>query len=116
MYFSPSAMTLEKYREAMRQLNKAGAQHPRGRRYHACLGTADKVQVFDVWDSQATFDAFGKTLVPILQAMGVEPGAPMVAEVHNVVIPPAKPAAAKAARKPAPRKASSRGAAKKKKR
>jgi hypothetical protein len=27
----------------------------------------DKLMVFDVWTSQAAFDKFGKTLMPILQ-------------------------------------------------
>jgi hypothetical protein len=107
-YFSPTSMTLAKYREAIKQLKKAGAEHPAGRRYHAAMGTADAVQIFDVWDSQAQFDKFGATLVPILQGLGIEPGQPMVAEVHTVVVPPAKaPARAKAKAQAAPRRKAS---------
>jgi hypothetical protein len=43
------------------------------------------VQVFDIWDSQEDFDAFGATLVPILTDFGVELSEPMVATVHNVL-------------------------------
>ena len=31
--------------------------------------------VFDVWTSQEAFDRFAKTLMPILQQLGVDPGA-----------------------------------------
>jgi hypothetical protein len=43
------------------------------------------VQVFDVWDSQASFDVFGQTLMPILAEVGIDPGQPQVAEVHNII-------------------------------
>jgi hypothetical protein len=36
------------------------------------------LQVFDVRDSQETFDAFGATLMPILADAGIDPGEPMV--------------------------------------
>jgi hypothetical protein len=41
--------------------------------------------VFDIWESQEAFDAFGSTLLPIMSGLGVDPGAPMVARVHNVI-------------------------------
>ncbi|MDQ1479035.1 MAG: hypothetical protein QOE62_4264, partial [Actinomycetota bacterium] len=44
-----------------------------------------EIQVFDVWNSQEEFDAFGTTLIPILEGQGVELNAPMVAQVHNVI-------------------------------
>ena len=115
-YFTPTAMTLAKYQETIAQLKKAGAQHPPGRRYHACMGTPDAVQVFDVWDSQAQFDKFGATLIPIMASMGMDPGQPMVAEVHNVIVPPAKvKAAPKAKAKPRSRAAAKKKAGKAKK-
>ena len=100
MYFTPVGMSAAKYDEAIARLTKAGAGHPAGRTYHVCLRTGDKVQVFDVWESQAQFDAFGATLVPILQSMGIDPGQPMVSPVHNVVVPPAM-----AARRAGPKRA-----------
>jgi hypothetical protein len=92
-------MSTAQYDECIRLLKKAGAQHPAGRKYHACFGPADHVQVFDVWTSQAQFEAFGRTLMPILQQIGVDPGQPMVTTMHNVIIPPAAKAPAKAAKK-----------------
>ena len=103
IYFAPTGMTAEKYDECIKRLNKAGARHPAGRTYHASFGTPDKLSVFDVWTSQAAFDKFGQTLMPILQQVGVDPGQPSVMEIHNKVIPPAKarPAKKRAKAKPA---------------
>ena len=43
------------------------------------------IQVFDVWDSQASFEAFGATLLPIMAALGADPGQPMVSPVHHII-------------------------------
>jgi hypothetical protein len=85
LYFAPASMTAEQYDDCMKRLDKAGAGKPAGRLYHACFGTGSTIQVFDIWDSQASFDAFGKVLMPILQQMGVDPGQPQIATVHNIV-------------------------------
>ncbi len=87
IYFAPAAMSAEKYDECIRLLRKAGAGHPPGRTYHASFGAKDKLMVFDVWTSQAAFDKFGKTLMPILQGLGVDPGQPSVMPVHKVILP-----------------------------
>ena len=103
-YFSPTpVMTGQQYDECVKRLQKAGAGHPPGRVYHACFGTNDSVAVFDVWTSQAAFEKFGLTLMPILNQLGVDPGQPRVMEIHNVIVPPAA-RARPATRKPAPAK------------
>lgn len=107
-YFAPAAMSAAKYDECIKQLKKAGAGHPVGRSYHACFGPSDKVMVFDVWTSQAAFDKFGKTLLPILQGLGVDPGQPSVMAIHKIIVPQPK----KASKRAAPRK-TARGGSKK---
>jgi hypothetical protein len=52
---------------------------------HVALETDGEIQVFDVWESQEAFEAFGATLLPILAAAGVEMNEPMVARVHNEI-------------------------------
>jgi hypothetical protein len=84
-YFSPSGFTQEKYDEAISKLEAAGAGAPEGRTYHVALETDGQIQVFDIWESQAAFEAFGPTLLPIMAAIGADPGEPMVARVHNVI-------------------------------
>lgn len=56
--------------------------------------------VFDVWSSQAAFDKFAKTLMPILQQLGLDPGQPTVMPIHKVIVPAPKSAPAKNRRKP----------------
>ena len=74
-----------KYDECIKLLKKAGAGNPAGRSYHAAFGPKDNLRVFDVWTSQAAFDRFGKTLMPILQQLGIDPGQPTVMPVHKVI-------------------------------
>jgi hypothetical protein len=107
-------MSARVYDECIKRLQKAGAAHPAGRVYHSCFGTNDSVNVFDVWTSQAAFEKFGETLMPILQALGTDPGQPIVMEVHNVIVPPVKKssvrrAAPKRGAKPAKSRSKSRG-------
>ena len=102
IYFAPSAMTAALYDECITRLKKAGAGHPTGRTYHASFGPSDKLMVFDVWTSQASFDRFGKTLTPILQELGID-GQPTVMPVHKVITRPS------ASSRPKKRPAAKRG-------
>ena len=104
IYFSPAAMSAAKYDECIKLLRKAGAGSPPGRSYHASFGPNDKLMVFDVWTSQAAFDKFGKTLMPILRQLGIDPGQPSVMPVHKVIIPTKTASPGKR-----PKKASARG-------
>lgn len=85
LYFTPSGFTKDKYDEAIGKLEEAVAGSPAGRTYHVALESDGAIQVFDIWESQDAFEAFGRTLVPILSELGVDPGQPMAAEVHNVI-------------------------------
>jgi hypothetical protein len=90
IYFSNNGMSAAKYDECIKLLKKAGAGNPSGRSYHTAFGPKDNLMVFDVWTSQAAFDKFGKTLMPILQQLGIDPGTPAVMPVHKVIVPTAK--------------------------
>src|SRR3954470_19188602 len=87
IYFSPAAMSAAKYDECIKLLRKAGVGNPAGRSYHAAFGPKDKLMVFDVWTSQAAFDKFGKTLMPILQGLGIDSGRPEVMPIHKLIVP-----------------------------
>ena len=84
-YFSPSSFTPSGYDEVIKKLEAAGAGAPAGRLYHFALEAEGKIQVFDVWESQESFEAFGATLLPIMAAVGADPGQPMVSPVHNII-------------------------------
>ena len=85
MYFTPSSFSLARYDEAIKRLEEAGAGAPPGRLHHVAVETDGQIQVFDIWDSEESFQAFGATLVPILTELGVDPGQPQVSPVHNVI-------------------------------
>lgn len=85
IYFNPESMNAAQYDDTIKRLEAAGAGKPAGRLYHACFGSGDKLQVFDIWDSQAAFDKFGETLMPILQQVGLDPGQPMIEPIHNTI-------------------------------
>jgi hypothetical protein len=84
-YFGTGKFTADQYDEAIKQLEAAGAGAPAGRQHHVALELGGNIQVFDVWESQETFEAFGATLMPILANVGADPGEPMVSPVHNVI-------------------------------
>jgi hypothetical protein len=84
-YFANEGFTPDKYATAIKQLDAAGAGAPKGRTFHVALESDGAIQVFDIWDSQEDFDAFGATLMPILAELDVEVKEPMVATVHNVI-------------------------------
>jgi hypothetical protein len=56
LLFTPASMDARRYDEVIRRLEQAGV------------------------------DQFGRTLMPILQQMGIDPGQPEVVEIHNVII------------------------------
>ena len=85
-YFSPSSFPIEAYDKTLKDLEEAGAGSPAGRLYHFALEIENNIHVFDVWDSEESFEAFGPTLLPILAAEGVDPGAPMVSPIHNIIV------------------------------
>ncbi len=58
---------------------------PPGRTFHAAFHVDDQMHVFDVWESQDAFDAFGAALLPLLAEYGVDPGQPRIGEIERIV-------------------------------
>ena len=85
IYFNPASLNAAQYDEVIRRLDAAGAGKPAGRLHHVSFGSGDKLQVFEIWESQQDFDKFGATLMPILQQIGLDPGQPVVEPVHSVI-------------------------------
>jgi len=85
IYFVHMGFAPEKYDEAIKKLEAAGAGSPKGRSHHFALESDGAIQVFDVWDSMEDFESFGKTLVPILAELGVELTEPSIATIFNSI-------------------------------
>ena len=86
VYFHPQGMTLDAYYDIHRRLEAAGAglTDQQGRLHHSCIGEDGDLMVYDVWESQEAFEAFGEKLMPILGELGVEVGQPDIMQVHMV--------------------------------
>jgi hypothetical protein len=84
-YITAKGFTQDRYDTTTVQLEEACVGAPDGRISHVALETNGEIQVFDIWESQEAFDAFGATLIPILTAAGIELNEPMVARVHNEI-------------------------------
>jgi hypothetical protein len=84
-YFVHGGFTPDKYESAIKKLEAAGAGSPKGRTLHVALESDGEIQVFDIWESQKDFEAFGETLIPILSELDITLGEPMAANVHNMI-------------------------------
>ncbi|MEO8457850.1 MAG: hypothetical protein ABI559_08565 [Chloroflexota bacterium] len=85
VYFPESDFTSKQYDEAIKKLQAAGASAPKGRQYHVAFGDPEKLQIFDVWESEDAFAKFGETLMPILGGLGYTPPEPMIAPIKNII-------------------------------
>jgi Antibiotic biosynthesis monooxygenase len=85
IYFHPKSLTAEQYDRAITELAAVAADHPAGRSHHSCFGPDDDLMVYEVWESQEAFEEYGKVLMPVLNRIGIDPGAPDVMSVHNII-------------------------------
>ena len=79
------SLTAQQYDDANRQLEAAGIANPAGRVHHSCFGPDNALMVYEVWESQQAFEAYGPLLMPILDKAGIDPGTPDVMPVHNLI-------------------------------
>ena len=85
IHFATNA-TRDQYDESWRQLDAAEEHQPKGRLYHVAWGAEGAIEVLDVWESPADFEAFGATLMPTATGLRVEV-TPHVNEAHKIVAP-----------------------------
>jgi hypothetical protein len=58
---------------------------PAGRLYHAAFHVGGGLHVFDVWEDEASFDAFAEHLGPLLSEHGVT-GEPVIGPIERIKI------------------------------
>lgn len=85
IYFPVRKMTAEKYNAVNEALEAAGQANPPGRTFHCGFHAEDGIHVFDVWESEEKFAAFGEVLMPLLEAQDVHPGEPRIMPVERIV-------------------------------
>jgi hypothetical protein len=84
VYFN-TKMTLDQYFDVHKRLDALADEHSAGRLHHSCFGPDGELMVFDVWEDEASFGAFGTVLMPILAEVGVDAGEPAIMPIHKVV-------------------------------
>lgn len=89
--FQSPTLTQEKYEESVRRLTggRSGLRSPAdwpvpGLLAHVAGQGPKGFRVVDVWESGEAFQRFGQTLMPILQALGVD-GQPEIYPAHTFV-------------------------------
>ena len=58
---------------------------PPGQISHVAYKTDEGLKVIDVWDSAESFAAMGEKLMPILQNLGINTGAPITYNLYNLL-------------------------------
>jgi len=86
MYSQHPELTLEMFDQIDRLVHASlGGGEPKGMIHHSVIGADQGVTVFEIWESQEDFEAFGKVLVPIITEMGLGPGHPVISPVYRLV-------------------------------
>jgi len=87
VYFVPVSMNAGQYQQAVKLIAEAGQGAPPGRLYHVCFGTGDKLQVVDVWKSQAEWDDFSQVVAKVAEQLGMEIASINIEPVHDIITP-----------------------------
>ena len=85
VHFQHKGFTPDKYDQAIQLLAATGHGAPAGRLDHYAIDADGEIEVFDVWESTETLEAFGPAFMPILADMGVELRPPTIHSVRNVI-------------------------------
>ena len=85
MIHDVSDSALAEYDRVIKDLEAAGQGNPPGRLSHVAARKGTGCLVADVWESQAAFDHFGQTLVPLLERAGARVPTPQIYPVHNMI-------------------------------
>jgi hypothetical protein len=89
--FAFPGVTTEQYDELCRvinngQLMKSLSDWPKGCLMHVVGTTPEGVlHATDVWESLESFQAYGETLMPVMQQLGIALPEPAIFEVYNFV-------------------------------
>ena len=87
VYFVPVSMNAGQYQQAVELIAEAGQAAPPGRMYHVCFGTGDKLQVIDIWKSQAEWEEFSQYVMKASGQLGVEVASLDIEPVVNIITP-----------------------------
>lgn len=75
------------YEAIVKDLEKAGMGNIPERLYHVAAKHGTGWHVTDVWKSEADFEKFGETLMPLHVKNGGTLVDPTILEVYNIIVP-----------------------------
>ena len=85
--FNAPEFSAKNYDQVWDDLRAAGQANPKGLISHVGYAQPEGGwAVVDVWESEEAFNEFGKTLMPILQNIGVNVPAPKIMPAHFVLV------------------------------
>ena len=87
VHLVPVSMNAGQYQQAVRLIAEAGQGAPPGRLYHVTFGTGNKLEVVDVWRSQAEWDDFSQFVTKASEQVGVEVASIDIEEVQDIITP-----------------------------
>lgn len=80
-------VSLQQYDAMWNDLRATGNAHPKGLISHVGAATGDGgLCVIDIWESQAAFDEFGKTLMALLANQNIPMVQPKILMAHYVLV------------------------------
>jgi hypothetical protein len=85
MYSHHPDLTLEMFDQIDRRIHEALGGEPKGMIHHSVIGAGQGVTVYEIWESEEEFQAFGQLLMPIIADFGLGPGHPVISPVHRLV-------------------------------
>ena len=87
VHLVPVSMNAGQYQKAVEMVADAAGAAPAGRLYHVCFGTGDKLQVIDVWKSQAEWDDFSQYVAKASEQLGVKVASINIEPVQDIITP-----------------------------
>ena len=87
VHFVPVSMNAGQYQQAVKLIAEAGQGAPPGRMYHVTFGTGNKLEVVDVWRSQAEWDDFSAFVTKASEQVGIEVASLTIEPVVDIITP-----------------------------
>ena len=87
VHLVPVSMNAGQYEQAVKMVAETAGDAPAGRLYHVCFGTGDKLQIIDIWRSQAEWDDFSQYVAKASEQLGVGIASISIEPVHNIITP-----------------------------
>lgn len=87
VHLVPVSMNAGQYHQAVKLIAEAGQGAPPGRLYHVTFGSGNKLEVVDVWRTQAEWDDFSAFVMKASEQVGIEVKSLTIEPVVDIIKP-----------------------------